>query len=175
MREAIKVFAVGVLTFFMATTCQPQSAESPASSARPRQPIVYTNKQYGFKFYLPKSWKGYSIVVTNWEGGIFEPPPDGTGIDNIQQFESGPKIVIRHPRWTEEHRYQDIPIMVFTPSQWELVGKGNLIVSAAPVGPGELGRNCRYVFALPARYNYVDAAGVEEVNQIMSGKPLRAF
>jgi hypothetical protein len=169
-----KLVAFAIAVFFILTTSSGQSAQS-GSNTRPKKSIVYTNQQYGFKFYLPKSWKGYSIIVTNWEGGVWEPQPDGTGINNDQRSETGPKILIRNPRWTEDNPYQDIPIMVFTLSQWDLIDKDRLVVSAAPFGPGELGRNCRYVFALPPRYNYADAIGVAEVSDIMRGQPLLAF
>lgn len=61
--------------------------------------------------------------------------------------------------------------MIFTLRQWN----ENLIVSAAPIGPSELGRNSRYVFALPPRYNYAFPDGYEEVEQILKDKPLHPF
>jgi len=88
---------------------------------------------------------------------------------------AGPVVTIRNPHWTEQQPWQDIPIMVFTIEQWKLVEDGALIVSAAPIGPGEIGRNCRYVFALPPRYNYADVEGIEEVNVLMRTQPLHAY
>jgi len=41
--------------------------------------------------------------------------------------------------------------------------------------PTELGRNSKYVFALPARYNYSYPTGWEEVDQIMKNNPLKTF
>ncbi len=87
--------------------------------------------------------------------------------------ESGPEIVIRHPQWSAETPRQDIPIMVFTRTQWEALGKETFHIGAAPVGPTELGRNSRYVFALPARYNYEYLFGYEEVESIIDSKPLQ--
>jgi hypothetical protein len=57
--------------------------------------------------------------------------------------EKGPFIIIRHPLWTESNPRQDIPIMIFTKAQWKLDEANKLIVSAVPIGPGELGRNSK--------------------------------
>jgi hypothetical protein len=38
----------------------------------------------------------------------------------------------------------------------------------------EFGRNSRYVFALPARYNFAFPKGYEEVEDILNGNPLHA-
>ena len=56
----------------------------------------------------------------------------------------------------------------------EKVGNG-LVVCAAPVGLGELARNCRYVFVLPPRYNYADLEAVHEVNMIIASDAVEAF
>jgi hypothetical protein len=87
----------------------------------------------------------------------------------------GPEIFIRNPLWTQDNPYQDIPIMVFTYDQWNLIEQEKLAVSAAPIGPSELGRNAKYIFALPARYNFAFPAGFEEVEKIIESKPLSAF
>jgi hypothetical protein len=65
--------------------------------------------------------------------------------------------------------------MIFTKTQWELVEEGKIVVSAAPAGPSELGRNAKYVFALPPRFNYGDIDGREEVDEIIQSHPLQAF
>ena len=65
--------------------------------------------------------------------------------------------------------------MVFTLTQWDSLQQGKFYVSAAPINPSELGRNIKYVFALPARYNYVFPTGWEEVEKILEGNPLKAF
>ena len=70
---------------------------------------------------------------------------------------------------------QDIPIMVFTVDQWSALQREEFAVSAAPIGPSELGRNSKYVFALPARYNFSYLTGYEEVEDILSRNPLRAY
>jgi len=65
--------------------------------------------------------------------------------------------------------------MIFTLDQWELVQEENISLGAAPIPPSELGRNDRYVFALPARYNYEFPIGFEEVEEILKSNPLHAF
>jgi hypothetical protein len=131
--------------------------------------IVYKNKKYRFRFFLPASWKGYSILVSEWSGGAIR----HDGSDQSPKIQQGPAIIIRHPHWTAANPYQDIPIMVFTRAQWEEADKFSF--SAAPIGPGEIGRNAKYVFALPARFNYADMDGVEDVNEIFQHDPLRPF
>jgi hypothetical protein len=128
--------------------------------------LTYKNTQYGFSFSLPYSWKGYSIVTGEWEG-------NPAGSDNVT--EKGPIISIRNPKWTQENPYQDIPIMVFTLSQWDSMQQEEFHIGAAPIGPTELGRNEEYVLALPARYNFSFPTGFEEVEKILEGNPLKAF
>ena len=128
--------------------------------------IEYRNRQFGFCFVLPESWVGYSIVTDEWSGG------NSNGPNGYQIIAHGPQISIRHPLWTKEDPRQDIPIMVFTRAQWNSLQKDEFHIGAAPIGPTELGRNRSFVFALPARYNFGELTGVEEVNQIMEGKPL---
>lgn len=150
----------------------PQSEEESARAQHRQKTITYKNVQYGFTFTVPRSWKKYSILVSTWTGGVAKNDETTSGEHAI---ESGPLITIRSPRWTEVCPWQDIPIMVFTMDQWKLVDEGTLAVSAAPFGPGEIGRNSKYVFALPPRYNYADANGIEEVVNIIRGGPLHAF
>ncbi len=130
-----------------------------------KQTIEYRNARYGFSFTLPRSWKGFSILQQTWQGN------NGSSI----VLERGPEITIRNPRWTADNPWQDIPIMVFTRVQWKAVADEKISVSAAPVPPSPLGHNRKYVFALPARFNYGDAAGQQEVQQILSQHALHAF
>lgn len=139
---------------------------SETTSTQNQQQIEYINTQYGFSFSLPISWKEYSIIITEWEGS----PIGGETI-----IEKGPIISIRNPKWTQENPYQDIPIMVFTTAQWESLQQEKFHIGAAPIGPSELGHNSKYVFALPARYNFAYPAGVEEVEKILEGNPLKVF
>jgi hypothetical protein len=128
-------------------------------------PIVYKNAHYGFCFLLPADWKGYKIVTEKWSGTVLD----------TQKSESGPQLLIRNPKWTENDPWQDIPIMIFTPSQWKIVAADNMAVSAAPIGPAELGQNKNYVFALPPRWiGFTDAEGTDEVQTLMNQNPFEA-
>lgn len=130
--------------------------------------IPYKNTQYGFTFSLPKSWEKYSIVTDQWAGIAV------SGTQSGKVVETGQIIKIRHPLWTSQNARQDIPIMIFTFAQWTALQKVELSVSAAPIAPSELGRNSKYVFALPARYNFAFPEGFEEVEKILAKTPLQA-
>ena len=134
----------------------------------PGAALEYRNTQYGFSFSLPASWKGYSIVMDQWQGYI-----SGQLGDELAQ--QGPLISIRHPLWTSANPRQDIPVMVFTFAQWDSLQRNEFHIGAAPIGPSELGRNTQSVFALPARYNFAFPAGWEEVQKILEDHALRAF
>jgi hypothetical protein len=147
------------------------SSEQGPQKTNPQQPqgpsIEYKNAQYGFCFSLPKSWKGYSIVTDRWKGNPISDAPQGD-----EASPTGPIISIRHPQWTSADPRQDIPIMVFTIARWNALEKDKFSVSAAPIGPGELGRNRKYVFALPPRFDWAFPTGYEEVEQIVASKSL---
>ncbi len=128
--------------------------------------IVYDNHEYGFSFTLPASWQNYTVVTDKWEGVSLTTGEGGKVVA------AGQIIKIRHPLWSAQVPRQDIPIMIFTISQWQLVQNEKISVGAAPIPPGELGRNSQYIFALPARYNYAFPAGFEEVERIMAKSPL---
>jgi len=130
--------------------------------------VEYKNNQYGFSFSLPQDWRGYSIVTSVWEGYVVGPQGDTPA-------EHGPLLSIRNPKWTAQNPYQDIPIMIFTLAQWDLLQHDQFHIGAAPINPSELGRNAQYVFALPARYNFAFPTGYEEVQNILDAHPLHAF
>ena len=144
---------------------------SPTSPTSPTPPIEisikYINTQYGFSISLPDSWKGYTVVSENWTGTNVDDPK----VPNIK----GPEILIRHPLWTASILRQDIPVMIFTPSQWGLIQQEKLSLGAAPIGPSELGRNANYIFAIPARYNFAFPIGFEEVEKIIADKSFMTF
>lgn len=131
--------------------------------------VRYVNKDYGFDVALPDSWKGYSIATENWQGYSIA---DASGQKLVAE---GPQLSVRHPLWTNEKPRQDIPVMVFTLAQWDDMSADKFHIGAAPINPSELGRNNKYVFALPARYNFAFPEGYEEVDHIMAGSPLHAF
>lgn len=128
--------------------------------------VTYTNNQFGFAVALPSTWNGYLLV---------------SGTREIRDADSGsvvsiaPTISVRHPLWTAGVPRQDIPIDIYTLSQWSGIESEKYSVSAAPIPPSEFARNSRYVFALPARYNFAFPEGFQEVETIIAGKPLTAF
>jgi hypothetical protein len=155
---AIFVIFIGIAGYFIRTKNIPSATS-----------IEYRNTDYGFSLTLPLSWKGYSVLIGNWTGYAVD--------DQIGEvsFANGPLVSIHNPKWTKEAPYQDIPIMVFTLVQWNELQQDKFHIGAAPIGPSELGRNAKYVFALPARYNFAFPPGYEEVDQMLQGKPLKAF
>lgn len=172
-RPSLSVRFAGVLLSLVAGVhLQFAHAQGTKSSPSPGRrstigSITYTNREYGFRFALPSTWKGYSVVAGSWTGRAIDEP--------AAPAEHGPEISIRNPRWTQTTPYQDIPILVFTHEQWTLVSQEKIAVSAAPFGPTELGRNARYVFALPPRYNYAFPQGYEEVEKIIASHPFHPF
>jgi hypothetical protein len=142
----------------------PTTSVTPTPTASPlTDSITYTNAKYGFTFTLPKSWKGFSIVKGKWEGN---------DVKSGAITETGPMISIRHPLWKATNVRQDIPIFVFTTTQWNSLTASTFHIGAAPIPPSELGHNSNYVFALPARYNFAFPTGFEEVQKILDGNPL---
>lgn len=132
--------------------------------------VQYKNSKYGFRVSLPDTWSGYDIVNDSWSGyGITS---DGKQEENKA---SGPTILIRHPKWTEDEPRQDIPVMIFTITQWNDMQADVFHIGAAPINPSELTRNQKYVFALPARYNFSYLTGYEEVDEIVRGDNVKAF
>ncbi len=129
----------------------------------------YTNNEYGFTITLPLSWKGYLIVSDTWKA--YSPNRDQGGAPDA----SGPLLSIRNPLWSTSTPRQDIPIMIFTLEEWNLLMQDKIHIGAAPINPSELGRNTKYVFALPARYNFAYLLGYEEVEAILGTKPLHGF
>lgn len=161
----IAVIAMAMAFGWWRARSEMESEKQSNSSATPTSSIVYTDPTYGFRFALPASWQGYSVITSTWIGEN----ADGTAVTQ------GPVIALRHPAWTVDVPRQDIPIMVFTIADWNNLLTDMFHVGAAPINPSEIGRNNKYVFALPARYNYAFPAGYEEVAQILGGTPLTTF
>ena len=153
------------LTLLSACATQGSPVPTPSSTPTPANSFVYSNTAYGFNFTLPNSWRGYSIVASKWEGN---------SVSTGKVVETGPLLSIRHPLWTSAAKRQDIPILIFTIKEWVSLTAEKFHVGAAPIPPSELARNSRYVFALPARYNYAFPTGFEEVEQILKDNPLQA-
>jgi len=174
LRRATVAAAIVASVLVLVAGCASQSPSqtNPTPSATPSATpssatsLTYSNARYGFTFTLPLSWTGYAIVNTTWQGWSSK---------SGKVVETGPLLSIRHPLWTAANKRQDIPILIYTLAQWSALGKEVFNMGAAPIPPSELGRNAKYVFALPARYNYAFPTGYQEVDQILQGKPLHAI
>jgi hypothetical protein len=142
------------------STCQKHQA-----ARRQTGTIEYRNREYGFRLTLPESWKGYRIVWSEWQGSVFT--TDG----EVAHVLRGPRLEIRHPKWTQEKPYEDMPIMIFTLARWN----ESPIVSAAAFGPSELGRNRKYVLAVPPRWDYDFSEGYEEAEKLLTATSLHTF
>jgi len=119
--------------------------------------VQYNDLNLKFTLTLLANWQGYTLDKGTWDG-------TGMGQDNSGANYSGTQIVIRNPKGS---RWQPIPIMVFTPAQWQLVEQEKINLSAAPVGPSKIGQNAKYVFALPARWvGFADYYGMDEAMAI---------
>ncbi len=155
----IVLLFVGYLAFVKKPVSTPTNSTT-NNSVTP----TYKNDQYGFSIDLPSSWKGYKVLVTGWEG---------RDMASGKVSDHGPIITLRHPDWTTANPREDMPIMVFTPAQWDLVIGEKMSVGAAPIPPSSLDKNSQYVLALPARYNYDYKTGWEEVDTLVH--TLKAF
>lgn len=155
--------ACALVLFAALTPCGQAQQHAAPQKPTPQAGVQYVNKDYGFRFALPDSWKDYKVIADNWSGSD----------DSSNATEKGPIVVLRNPKWTKDHPTQDIPIMIFTLAQWKKIDNEEMSVSAAPIPPSELGRNSKYVFALPARYDFGDGEAKEEVYAILKGNPLQ--
>ena len=161
----VVIIAIGLGSYFFYNK---NKTVTPVNTAT--VPIVYTtiysNKEYGFAFILPSTWNGYTVVKNSWEGNP---------LNAKTKKETGPKLLIRNPKWTETLHYEDLPVLIFTLAQWDSYVKENFSVSAAPIQATEMGRNNKYVFALPPRWDFDYSQGYEEAQSIINMNPLEAF
>lgn len=121
---------------------------------------VYRNEQYGFKMTFPDSWKGFTVTEDTWKGSL----TTGPGLGNEY---GGTKFVFNNPQRTAQEKWQDIPIMVFTPDVWEMVVNGKVRASSLEDLPEKIGENQDLVFATPPRWTYDNDFGVEEAIAIV--------
>jgi hypothetical protein len=125
-------------------------------------PVLYRNTQYDFTFFLPASWQRYSALVQQWDGQTYLP-----AVDRGAVVEHGPAIVLRHPQWKPDDRYQDIPVLVFTRRQWNAEHHGKFVIGVGGVDE-EIAHNPHYVFAISSRFNADDSVkGWEEAGRIV--------
>jgi hypothetical protein len=127
--------------------------------------VVYHNEQFDLTFSLPASWQGYSVLVQQWEGHAAP--------------ECGPMIILRHPLWKTSDPYQDIPILVFTSSQWEANRGAGLCIGAGGL-EYEIGHNRKYAFAISSRFNADDSVkewreATDAVERNMAANPPRLY
>ena len=141
------------------------SLNTDISTVAVREPIVYNNTDYGFNFSLPDNWQGYLIMNDTWSGTAL----------TTSTAQSGPKLLIRNPKWTAADPYEDLPILVFTIAQWESYQKEDFSIGAAPIPASELARNNKYVFALPARWDFDYSLDFKEAQEIIASNALRAY
>ena len=173
MKSDFKLLAILLLLLAVATAARrefaaPQPRHQPArkNTGSSELPVVYVNKEFGFRLNLPQDWKEFSVIQEQWSGKALKPSVH----DQV-----GPQFRIRHPKYTAAQPYEDIPIMVFTRKQWLEIREETLGVSAAPFPPSEIARNSRYVFATPPRFYYDFAKGYEDVLHILSSRPMHTF
>lgn len=146
------VLAFGAASLYFSTRKAPYTATpTPATSTD----IVYTNDTYGFSLTLPADWKGYTLVPASVQYGY--------------------AVTLRHPLWTAQNPYMDIPILIYPIDQWKKWEANHFegYPTAAPIGPTERGRNTRYVFATAPRYNFSFGIGWEAVDVVV--QKLKAF
>ncbi len=149
---------------------------SPGCMNSPRHPaglpLRYENEEYGFSFFLPATWRGYSVLLTEWEGTCYSPAKNAVAVTA-----RGPMIVFRHPQWRADDPYQDLPILVFTRSQWDSDKLGRFGIGAGGL-EYELWHTPDYVFGISSRYNaddsvkgFKEAAEVVEWNRAANSMP----
>lgn len=138
--------------------CEPvRVCPSPDDSAD--APVRYRNKTYGFEIPLLASWSGYRVQIEPYHGTDVATGEQQNGIGTL--------ITLHHPLDGQPEDRADMPVMVFEHRVWERIMSGGISLGAAPIPPTELGRNARYVFALPARYNYDFKPGWEDVDKVI--------
>ncbi len=154
MRKPLQTLAVLTL---VAAGCASPNVPSRLSGL----PVRYHNPRYGLTFFLPAEWRGHSILFRQQEAPL-------SSVDYQTQVgtERWPVIVLRHPQWRAGDPYQDIPIMVFTRTQWD-ANKVQRFFSSAGGYDMEIAHNDRYVFAVSSRFNWWELKGWEEAGRIV--------
>jgi hypothetical protein len=125
-------------------------------------PVLYHNTRYNFTFCLPTSWQGYSVLIQQWQGETYSPVRDAAAMT-----EHGPAIVLRNPNWKADAPCLDIPIMVFSRSQWQAEHQGKFSVGAGGIEE-EITHTSKYVFAISSRFNADDSVGAwKEASEVV--------
>jgi hypothetical protein len=127
-------------------------------------PIRYHNGEYKLVFYLPQTWKGYSVLMSRWDGEKYLPEKD-----RVVVLARGPIITLRNPQWKTSEPCQDMPIYVFTRGQWDDLHVGKFDAAGAGGVLFELWHNDKYVFGIHSRYNANDSLdGWKDVQDILN-------
>ena len=157
MRSVQEILGLAVL---LASGCTSVNV----ASQPPGMPLRYHDGRYGFTFFLPASWRGYSASVQQLKDERYSTAED-------KQITCGytPMITLRHSQWRTDAPYQDIPILVFTLAQWDALHRGELWPSLFAGGAmDELWHDHEFVFAMSSRYNGADdVRGWKEVAEIV--------
>jgi hypothetical protein len=90
----------------------------------------YKNVLYGFCFSLPQDWRGYSIVVSRWQGASMG------GGKIVQQ---GPIIIIRDPRGPQPTHGKTSPSWYSLEISGALFNVKRLMLPQPRTGPVSLG------------------------------------
>lgn len=147
-----------MLSALMCAGCTCQTITASSSPTK----IVYRDPQYGLKLFLPPDWKGFSVLSERWDGEAYLASNDTDAF-----VDHGPIILLRHPRWSQSHPWQDIPILVFTHPQWISEQRGDFGIYAGGF-EYEIAHNHQYVFAINNRFNWDDSIpGSDESQQII--------
>jgi hypothetical protein len=136
-------YLLSFLAVLLATGCSSLKTSTPP----PGLPVRYHNAQYDLTFFLPASWRGYSVLIDRLDDEQYSPAKDKEVI-----MAHSPMIMLRNPQWQTNAPYQDIPILVFTHAQWDAVHRDGLWPSCFAGGViDELWHNQKYVFAMNSR------------------------
>jgi hypothetical protein len=166
IRTSFRVRPPSITIFILALSIFGWAQSAPSTSPKHQTgTIKYTNRKYGFSLVLPESWKGFRVFWSDWQGDVL------VGNAEAARVLRGPTLKIRHPNWTQQNPHEDLPIMIFTVDQWN----ESPVVSPAPFGPTELGRNRSYVFAVGPRWDYDFAEGYEEAEKILTRASIHTF
>jgi hypothetical protein len=146
MRRLLKIPVIAAL---LATGCANRDVTSQPSSL----PLRYHNARYGLTFFLPASWRDYSVSIQQLEDTTYSPAEDKQILVGHTAM-----ITLRHPRWQASAPYQDVPILAFTRAQWDALHHGGLWPSLFAGGTmDELWHSQEHVFAMSSRYAFDDS------------------
>ncbi len=127
-------------------------------------PLRYHDTKCGFTFYLPDSWRGYSVLHGQWEGQTYVSANDTT-----ITVTRGPVILLRHPQWNPTEPHQDITFVVYTRSQWDAERQGKFSCTYYAGGTMvEIWHSPKYVFSMSTHDSKAELKGWREVNEIVS-------